>query len=148
MGFFSNLKNAVTGGAAEIQLQCQGAQRGQVAWVQITAQAKSSGNVSNVYLLIRAIERAEAQDTDWEDGHSHRETVRSTYTSFEHRLQVAGPFQLVEGQHYQWQAQIQLPQNVGPSFQGHIISHEWQLQAGLDMPGNDPDTGWISIQVW
>jgi hypothetical protein len=148
MGFFNNLKNAVTGGSAAVQLQCQGAQRGQVAWVQITAQGKANSAVANVYLLIRAVERAQVKDRDFDGGHSTTETVRGNYTSFEHKVQVAPAFQMAEGQNYQWQAQIQLPQNIGPSFQGHMISHEWQLQAGLDTPGNDPDSGWVTIQVW
>jgi hypothetical protein len=148
VGFLSGLKNAVTGGAAEVQLQCPAVQRGQVVTVQIWATAKSSANVAGVYLLVRAVEQANLRDTDWEDGHAHRENVHGTYTSYENRIPVSGPFQLQEGQQGQWQVQLQLPTDVGPSLSGNIISHEWALQAGLDMTGNDPDSGWIPIQVY
>jgi hypothetical protein len=149
MGFFSNIKNAITGGAATVQVQApQALQRGQAAVVNISATAKSAGSVAGVYLLIRAIERCQVKDTDWEGGQSHSETVRGTHTSWEHRIPVAGAFEMAEGQQMQWQAQIQIPQNVGPSLEGHMISHSWEVQAGLDMTGNDPDSGWVAIQVW
>lgn len=148
MGFFSNLKNAVTGGAAEVQVQCQAVQRGTPAMVQIFAQAKAAGNVNGVYLLVRAVERCEVRDRDWEGGQSHTETVRGHRVSWEHRIPVSGAFQMQEGQQMQWQAQLQLPHDVGPSLQGHMISHTWEIQAGLDMTGNDPDSGWVTIQVY
>ena len=148
MGFLSNLKNAVTGGAADVQVQCAAVQRGTPTMVQIFAQAKSSANVSGVYLLVRALERAKVTDRDLDDGHSYTETINATHTSYEHRIPVAGAFQMVEGQQGQWQVQLQLPANVGPSLQGHMISHEWAIQAGLDMTGNDPDSGWTVIQVY
>jgi hypothetical protein len=148
VGFLSNLKNSVTGGAADVQVQCPAVQRGTPVTVQIHAQAKGNANVAGVYLLVRAMERATVSDREWEDGRSYTETINATHTSFEHRLPVAGPFQMVEGQQGQWQAQLHLPQNVGPSMQGHMISHEWSIQAGLDMAGNDPDSGWITIQVY
>jgi len=148
VGFFSNIKNAVTGGAAKVQLQCPEVRRGQPTTVQIWAQAESGGNVNGVYLLVRAIERARVRDTDFSDGHAHRETVNGSHTSYEHRIPVAGAFQMQAGQQGQWQVQLHLPHEVGPSLKGHMISHEWALSAGLDMTGNDPDSGWIPIQVY
>ncbi|MEZ4445473.1 MAG: hypothetical protein R3B72_40740 [Polyangiaceae bacterium] len=148
MGFFSNLKNAITGGAADVQVQCPNVQRGMPAVVQIWATAKGAGNVNGVYLLVRAVERCEVKDTDWEGGQSHTETIRGHRVSWEQRIPVAGGFQMQPGQQMQWQAQIQIPQNIGPSLQGHMISHTWEIQAGLDMTGNDPDSGWVAIQVF
>ncbi|MFO0552250.1 MAG: hypothetical protein U0271_27940 [Polyangiaceae bacterium] len=148
MGFFSNLKNAVTGGAATVQVQAPPVQRGTPAMVQIWAQAKSSGSVNGVYLLVRAVEHAQVRDTDYNNGSVRTETVRNTHTAWEYRIPVAGPFQMAEGQQMNWQASLQLPTNIGPSFQGQTISHVWEVQAGLDMTGNDPDSGWVQLQVY
>ncbi len=116
--------------------------------MKIWAQAESDGNVNGVYLLVRAIERAQLSDTDFSDGQTQRETVSGSHTSYEHRIPVAGAFLMRAGQQDQWQVQLQLPQEVGPSLKGHLISHEWAVSAGLDMSGNDPDSGWITIQVY
>ncbi len=116
--------------------------------IQIYAQAESAGNVNGVYLIVRATERAELEDNDWEDGHHNTETVRGHHVSWEQKIPVAGAFQMQQGQQMQWQVPLQLPPNVGPSFQGHMISHTWELQAGFDMTGNDPDSGWQAIQVY
>jgi hypothetical protein len=148
MGFFSNFTNALTGGAATVQVQAPPVQRGTPAVVQIWAQAKANANVNGVYLLVRAIERAELKDTDWDDGQRRTETVRGRKVSWEQKIAVAGPMQMAEGQQLQWQAQLQLPTNVGPTFRGSMIQHTWEVQAGLDMTGNDPDSGWIAIEVY
>ena len=148
MGFLSNIKNAVTGGAVKVQVQCPAVQRGTAAMIQIYGQAEAAGNVNGVYLLVRATERCELSDTDWEDGYQSTETVRGNHVSWEHRIPVAGAFQMQQGQQMQWQVPLQLPPNVGPSFEGHMISHTWEIQAGLDMTGNDPDSGWQAIQVY
>src|ERR1051326_1554087 len=56
MGFFKDLKNKVTGGAAVVSVNVPTAQRGRPANVQVQATAKANGKVSAVYLLVRAVE--------------------------------------------------------------------------------------------
>ncbi len=147
MGFLSNLKNAVTGGAATVQVEVGQAVRGQAMPFRVHATAKADAQVNGVYLLVRAVESAELKDTDWEGGKAHREIVRGRKVSWEQRVPVSGGGQLQNGQQYHWEGSVQLPANVGPSFQGHMIRHIWEVQAGLDMPGNDPDSGWVPVDV-
>jgi hypothetical protein len=147
MGFFKDLKNKVTGGAVTVTVTVPPVRRGQAAQVTVQATAKANAKVSSVYLLVRATESCEVKDTDTVDGKSRTETVRGRHTSYETRLQVAGSQELKEGQSYTWQTQLELPTSALPSLNGKIIDHEWEAQAGLDMTGNDPDSGWQSFQV-
>jgi hypothetical protein len=149
MGFLSNLKNAVTGGAASVQLHVPASvPRNESVPIRVTAMANSDCEIRGVYVLVRAMEEAQVRDTDFEeDGDIDREIVRGRRASYENRIPLGGGQQLVEGQEYTWEGELQLPSNVGPSFRGQMIRHEWEMQAGLDARGNDPDSGWISIEV-
>jgi hypothetical protein len=148
MGFFSNLKNAVTGGAASVQIQLPpAARRGETIPVTIQATAKSAAKVTSVYLLVRATEHAQVKDTDYANGKSSTETVHGRKITYETRIAIAGAQQLDEGQSYTWQGQLPMPQTSNPTFRGQMINHTWEIQAGLDMTGNDPDSGWQTIEV-
>ena len=148
MGFFSNLKNAVTGGAATVSVHVPPqARRGDTLPIHIQATAKSEASVNAVYLLIRAIETAQVKDTDFANGKSSTETVHGRKVTYESRIIIAGPQRLQQGQSYTWDGQLPLPMTGNPSFRGQMISHSWEVQAGLDMTGNDPDSGWQPIDV-
>lgn len=67
-------------------------------------------------------------------------------TTYETRIQIAGATKLEQGQTYRW-GQVPIPPQLNPTFTGQMIQHVWEIQAGLDMTGNDPDSGWIPIQV-
>ena len=140
MGFFKDLKNKVTGGAATVRVSVPAGRRGAAIPVQVQAQAKASGKVSAVYLLVRATENANFKD-------SNNEKVSGSKVSYENRIQIAGACELKEGQTYDFSGQLDLPPNVNPTLRGSIIDHTWEIQAGLDMPGNDPDSGWQSFDV-
>ncbi|HEY4176961.1 MAG TPA: hypothetical protein VGM90_09030 [Kofleriaceae bacterium] len=139
MGFFKNLKNSITGGAASVHVNVPTARRGQAVPVQITATAKADGKVAAVYLLVRGMESAEWKDSG--------QRVANSRTSYETRIQIAGPLDIKEGQTYNFEGQLELPINSSPTFRGQLINHLWEVQAGLDMPGNDPDSGWQNVEV-
>jgi hypothetical protein len=147
MGFFSNLKNKITGGSATVNIQVPSVVRGQPASVRIEVTAKADGKVNGVYLLINAVETCEVKDTDWNGTKHTTEIVRGRKTSYENKLTVAGGFDMKAGQVYNFDARVELPTNTNPSFDGKMIEHEWAIQAGLDMAGNDPDSGWIKFEV-
>jgi hypothetical protein len=140
MGFFKDLKNKVTGGAATVRVNVPQGKRGQTVPVQIQATAKANGKVSAVYLLVRATENAQFKD-------SNNEKVSGSKISYENRVMIAGAQEIKEGQTYNWEGNVELPQTANPSLRGGIIDHTWEVQAGLDMPGNDPDSGWQSFDV-
>jgi hypothetical protein len=139
MGFFKDLKNKVTGGAATVRVTVPAARRGQAVPVQVQATAKANGKASAVYLLIRATESAEFK--------ANNEKVQGSKVSYETRVTVAGAQDLKEGETYTWDGVLELPINSNPTLRGSIIEHTWEVQAGLDMPGNDPDSGWQTFDV-
>ena len=47
-----------------------------------------------------------------------------------------------------WEATFQIPESENPTFDGQMIGHTWELPAGLDVTGNDPDSGWFQFEVW
>jgi hypothetical protein len=139
MGFFKDLKNKVTGGAATVRVTVPSAQRGRAVPVQVQATAKANGKVTAVYLLVRATESCEFKHNN--------EKVSSAKISYETRIQIAGAQDIKEGETYNWDGQLELPVNTNPTLRGSLIDHTWEVQAGLDMPGNDPDSGWQSFDV-
>lgn len=139
MGFFKDMKNKITGGGATVRVNLSAAQRGRAVPVQVQATAKASGKVSAVYLLVRATESAEFK--------VNNDKVNGSKVSYETRIQVAGAQEIKEGETYNWDGQLELPVNTNPTLRGSIIDHTWEIQAGLDMPGNDPDSGWQSFDV-
>jgi len=140
MGFFKDLKNKVTGGGATVRVHVATAQRGRPTPVKIEATAKANGKVAAVYLLIRATENAQFKT----DG---GEKVSGSKVSYETRVSVAGAQEIKEGETYNWDGVIELPSSSSSTLRGSIIDHTWEIQAGLDMPGNDPDSGWQTFEV-
>jgi hypothetical protein len=140
MGFFKDLKNKVTGGGATVRVSVPTAQRGRPTPVQVQATAKANGKVAAVYLLIRATENAQFKT----DG---GEKVSGSKVSYETRVSIAGAQDIKEGETYSWDGVIELPSSSSATLRGSIIDHTWEIQAGLDMTGNDPDSGWQSFDV-
>ena len=150
MGFFDKLKSAaqsITGGAAKVYVECEQVTPGMPAKVWVRAQAESDLKINSVYLLVRAREYAELRDVDYQDGRTRSEVVRGSEQTYDTRIEIAGGQQLEAGQEYTWEGELTLPAEVNPTFRGRIISHTWEIQAGLDAFGNDPDSGWKEIQV-
>jgi hypothetical protein len=151
MGFFDKLKsaaNAVTGGAATVTVSTLGdAKRGERVHYVVEANAKAACKVDGVYLMVRCREEADVQDRDYEDGKVQRELVRGRKTAWETRVDVAGACELAEGTGQAWQSSFDLPADALPSVQGQMVRVVWEMQAGLDMWGNDPDSGWVRFEV-
>jgi len=153
MGFFSNLKNYVTGSGAKVTLQVNEPARGRPFTVTITAEtAETACTVNKVYLQVRASEHVEIPDVEvakrsGDTLEAHRQTVQHNETTYQEDVEVAPAMELEAGQLYTWKAEINLPAEVLPSFVGRRARHEWKLLAGLDMRGNDPDSGWVPITI-
>jgi hypothetical protein len=147
MGFFKDLKDSLTGGAVTVQVEAPAAQRGTAFTVRVHATASSDVRITAVYLLLRATEKAHVKDNHPGDSRSRPGLVEGRHVSYEKRLPVAGAQDLREGQSCTWDAEVELPHNVNPSLNGHMIEHVWEIQAALDMSGNDPDSGWQPLSV-
>jgi hypothetical protein len=139
MGFFKDLKNKITGGAATVRVSVPSVKRGQSVPVKVQATAKANGKVASVYLLVRGVEGAE-----WKE---NGERVHNSKLSFDTKVQISGAQDIKEGETYDWEGAIELPHTAQPTFRGALIHHTWEIQAGLDMPGNDPDSGWQPFEV-
>ena len=156
MGLFDKLKavkNAITGGAAKVHVTAGPVKRGEPTTITVTAQS-TGGEVkySRVYLYIEGREELEVPDTDVyydEDGDSRRrtETVRASATSYEAEINV-GEGGVIEGNGTaEWTCEITIPENSPAEFRGKYSEHYYRVQAGLDCFGNDPDSGWVRINV-
>jgi hypothetical protein len=153
MGLWNKLKGAVstvTGGAATVELEVGEATLGSDIEFRIVATAKADFDISGVYLLVRAVEEAEVRDVDYdfEDGGRRIEYVRGTHQTFDTRFDVVPAQSLSANETYEWEGTFTIPDSENPTFDGHMISHIWQIQAGLDARGNDPDSGWLNFEVF
>lgn len=155
MGLFSGLKNYITGGGAKVTLECSGeAIRGEPMSVTVTAViGETECKVSKVYLQIRGHERVEipgvmvAARQGNEVRVDEQTCVRET-TTLSTDVEVAGADTLKAGETYTWSVDITLPEDALPSYEGPSCLHRWQLCAGLDTRGNDPDSGWQDLTVY
>ncbi len=122
--------------------------RGQPVPVRIRAVIEADLKASEIYLLLRGMEHAQVMDTDRKPGGgTKRELVRGKETSYETRIMVDGAQQLSKGEERVWDATITVPADGMPTLRGKMIRHVWEVQAGLDTVGNDPDSGWVEFDV-
>lgn len=151
MGFFDKLKsaaNVVTGGAATVTVSTMGeAKRGERVHYIVEANAKAECKVDAVYLLVRCREEADVQDRDFDDGQVEREIVRGRKTVWETKVDVSGAEVIEKDTGRAWQSSFDLPADALPTVRGQMVRVVWEMQAGLDMFGNDPDSGWVQFDV-
>ena len=74
--------------------------------------------------------------------------MRAQATTLEMEVTVAKAGELEANQSVEWTAQIELPQTATPAYKGKFAEHYYQAFAGLDCFGNDPDSGWIRLNVF
>ena len=153
MGMFDKLKNAVTGGAANVYVDVGEATRGEPFEVTVRAQAQNSDvKYDRVYLYVRGIEYVEVPDADLvrdNDGDVHRqhELVRASGTTWEYETNVAAAGVLGANQTEEWTVQVEIPATATPEYSGRFTDHSYKVFAGMDCFGNDPDSDWIRITV-
>ncbi|MFN3197139.1 MAG: hypothetical protein ACE366_01805 [Bradymonadia bacterium] len=152
MGLFGKLKgmkNAITGGGAEVTVEVGEAQLGGVAPVRVTALAKADFNIQRVYLLVQCNEGALVHDVDVaRNGQLYRETVEGEVCTCNLEIDIAEGGSLSEGETYTWESDFELPAEGLPTLAGQTIRNTWIIRAGLDARGNDPDSGWVEFVVY
>ena len=153
MGFFNKLKNYVTGGAAKVTVEAVEPFRGGPFRVKIHAAVEDSEiPIEQVYLKIVSLETVVIKDVEIarqveEKMETVRQDIEKTTTSHDQRIEVAGQQVLQANQEYDWETTVTLPDNALPSFYGITAKHEWKILAGLSTSGNDPDSGWIVVNL-
>jgi hypothetical protein len=151
MGFFSNLVNKITGGGAKLSLVIDTPKMNEPFKVEIKAVvADAEVKIDKVYLYLKGLERTQVRNVDFpattsspsqkKDVHGEEETARTEFV-------VAGAQTLSANQEYTWTYEVRLPSGAMPTYMGRNAWHEWFLLAGLDVSGNDPDSGWIKFDV-
>jgi hypothetical protein len=158
MDKLKGIGRALTGSGAKVTVSADSGTIAAPFTVRITATvADADLAIRGVYLLVRAqeivrldsgeVERSiRAKIHDFQaDGRLNG--ITSTETTCDMRIQVAGADTLKAGQTYTWDGTVKLPPTSAPTFNGRNAQHVWQVQAGLDATGNDPDSGWVTLHV-
>jgi hypothetical protein len=158
MGFLDKIKSAassITGGGAKVSIELiDGATRFEPFVVRVTAiVADRDLQVSRVYVKLHSTESVTARNvahssvvngqtrTDYRDAKHSEET-------FQHEFNIAGAQSLAAKQTYTWEESIDLTSfDLLPPYYGVNARHEWSILGGLDAPGNDPDSGWVEIDM-
>lgn len=159
MGFFDKIKSAknyLTGGGAKVYVEVTDPSFEEPFNVHIRAVISDSDlKINRVYLKVRAVEDVtipnvevtEIEVDDQEVNSERRDISRSTET-FQREFNVSGSETLSAGQEYEWDTEVELPDNASGSYYGYNAKHRWLFQAGLDAAGNDPDSGWIEVEIY
>jgi hypothetical protein len=149
MGFFSKIKNYVTGGAAEVQITFESkiVDGSNPLRLFVTATANDDCNIKKVYLKIRAketyTEYVTRHNSNSNGGNtSTRELVTKTHDHLKQEFTLVNEIKLTKGQSEKWLSEFTFPPNSIATYHGKQASFKWEAIAGLDMAGNDPDSSW------
>jgi hypothetical protein len=150
MGLF----DALTGGAAKVFVEVGEMERGKAGQVAVRCQS-TGGEVKydRIYLQIQGVERVEVLDSDLVqdyDGDVRRreELVHASRTTYNDEINVAPAGVLGANESAEWTVEITIPETANGEYSGQLASHHYQLFAGMDCFGNDPDSGWVQFIVW
>ncbi len=141
MGFLDkmkSMKNAVTGGGAKVFIICDNFSQEEPFEITVRAEIKDANiKISKVYLDVVGSEVISIRDSEGVYN-SNSDTVST-------RFNIADAEVLNANEVYEWKAMIELPQDSPAIYYGNDCSHTYKAKAGLDAPGNDPDSGWIQL---
>ena len=156
MGFLDKLKSVATaalGAGAKVYVEVFNPSRQNPFPVRVKAVVGEQDlKIGRVYLKVEGLETAVVRSVpvarQWggKVEVAHEDVTRSEQT-FRQEMNIAGPQVLSANQGYEWEAEVQLPFCSLPSYMGRNARHEWRISAGLDTAGNDPDSGWVTIEI-
>lgn len=151
MGLLDKLKSAknfVTGGGAELFVEVGPAEIGQPCALHVRAQVSDAAlSVARVYVNVRSEEVIDLVHREYEDGEPDTDRIRAKEETFSEEFTIATPGELPANSEHEWSGEFTLPEQAQPSYHGHYARHVWYVQAGLDVRGNDPDSGWVEFYV-
>ena len=151
MGIFSKLKN-LTGGWADVKVTADETIRGGSSEVMIQVSVGEEPiEIKRIYLKLKCVEEVTVPnqriDDPRADGRTRFGTVSATEVLHQKEYTAAGATRLDAGINETVTCSIDVPGQLPPSFDGRNARIRWLVKAGLDMSGNDPDSGWQSIPV-
>ncbi len=155
MSIFNKLVDFVTGGSAEVEIDLKEATLNKPFSVKVTAKGLHNNvDIDRVYLLIRCREGKiiEFKATDNQPLTDNEKILNEmkewdvdTVAEMDHT--VSGKEELKKGKNYEWSSIVDLSKYDKVSVSGEKHFVKWEVQAGLDVPGNDPDSGWQEFKM-
>ena len=156
MGFLdklSKLADQITGGSAQVSVAALEPSRYDPFTVKVNAVVGEHDlQIKRVYVKVEGAEtvvvRSVSVATEFGDEVKvSQEDVQQSQDTYSRETDIAGAQALKAGEGHEWEAQIQLPAGMLPTYQGPNAQHEWRILAVLDAPGNNPDSGWVTIEI-
>jgi len=147
-----NIKNLVTGGSAKVLLEIDSAKRDKpfnITMRVIVADEKLE--IEGAYLIIQSVEdirmpnnHAPIKDAE---GFKKKEIVSSHTVTSEQKIEISEKLELEGNEEYVWNAIAELSPNNQPAYEGKYCKHHYRAKAYIDCYGNDPDSGWIKLDI-
>lgn len=150
MGFLKNMINSITGNWADISLETGQGVRGTEIPVKVRIQVKENAiEMINVYVKIRAVEEVHGHGSGNCSRCSQSVSVNynNTYTVYENKAILSGPGTLQPNQYLELEGKLQIPAELFSTYNGQNVHLRYEILAGIDMKGNDPDSGWAELWV-
>jgi len=142
-----SVTNSITGGSAKVALEITSLpSRTQPFSVRVSAMvANQNLQIKRVYVRLKGEESIIARHVDRRYGYSD---VNQSEILYEQDFDIAGEQTLLAGHSYTWEGQVDASDmETRATYLGRNARHEWSVLAGLDAPGNDPDSDWVDIQM-
>ncbi|MDH5400480.1 MAG: hypothetical protein OEX02_20160 [Cyclobacteriaceae bacterium] len=154
MGLFNKILNYVTGGSARVDIDIPQASIS----IPFPATVKAAITehdlqADKVYLLIRCQEHKKSFQPAKDGKLTDNEKILSeldewdTETIYRKKVDVAPAQLLKKGNTYSWDVAIDLTDAKKPTMQDGEYKITWEFHAAIDVPGNDPDSGWVALTV-
>ncbi|PCJ16672.1 MAG: hypothetical protein COB02_15720 [Candidatus Cloacimonadota bacterium] len=154
MGFFDKLKavkNMVTGGAAKVDVKIIDFCIGDFFEVEVKVLVDDVDiSMENVYLTVEGwhiVNGVRIEIEEDENGYPYERPVEFTREeqTYKSKCEVAQKTDLKANKSYKWIEKILIPEGSMGCFDNGSERHYYRFCAGVDVVGNDPDSGWIIV---
>lgn len=152
MGLFDKIKSIksfISGNAAKVELLMDASvKRGKPFKITVTAEVKENNiEMKRVYFRLLSTEKVIVTRTVQDGGNISIKEEEKKNTLNDVYFDVIASGTLHANEKYTWEKEITLPEHLQPTFNAYPRTHVWQVIAGIDMKGNDPDSGWKDLFV-
>ncbi len=153
MGFFSKLADAMTGGWVKVHLQWSDPVLGKPIQVRVNADTvKSDKDIDGVYVQVVAeekvtIPRVHVAETVNGVVQERSRTSPTPPSPSTRSFRSAGRSRSRRARATSGPGSSPSRADARPTFLGLNSGHTWRIMAGLEVKGNDPDSGWSTITM-